>query len=77
MQECHRRGWRIPERLAIAGYGDLDLAAQLYPPLTTVRVARYEMGRHRCGSCSAGCRGDTKSPTIISLGFEIIDRESA
>src|SRR6266581_123794 len=45
VQECHRHGWHIPERMAIAGYGDLDLASQLFPALTTVRVPRYEMGR--------------------------------
>ena len=77
VQECHRRGWRIPERLAIAGYGDLDLAAQLYPTLTTVRVPRYEMGRQSVRQLLRRLSGDTKSPTIVSLGFQIIDRESA
>src|SRR5579871_3853742 len=77
VQECHRRGWRIPERLAIAGYGDLDLAAQLHPALTTVRVPRYEMGRQSVRQLLRRLAGDTKSPTIVSLGFQIIDRESA
>jgi LacI family gluconate utilization system Gnt-I transcriptional repressor len=77
VQECHRRGWKIPDRLAIAGYGDLDLAAQLYPTLTTVRVPRYEMGRQAVRQLLRRLSGDTKSPTIVSLGFQIIDRESA
>jgi LacI family gluconate utilization system Gnt-I transcriptional repressor len=77
VQECHRRGWRVPERLAIAGYGDLDLAAQLYPALTTVRVPRYEMGRQAVRQLLRRLAGDTRSPTIISLGYQIIDRESA
>jgi len=77
VQECHRLGWRIPERMAIAGYGDLDLAAQLFPPLTTVRVPRYEMGRQAVRQLLRRLSGDDKSPTIVSIGFEIIDRESA
>ena len=77
VQECHRLGWKIPDRLAIAGYGDLDLAAQLYPTLTTVRVPRYEMGRQAVRQLLRRLSGDTKSPTIVSLGFQIIDRESA
>lgn len=77
VQECHRLGWKIPERLAIAGYGDLDLAAQLYPTLTTVRVPRYEMGREAVRQLLRRLSGGTKSPTIVSLGFQIIDRESA
>src|SRR3954447_18959566 len=77
VQECHRRGWRIPERLAIAGYGDLDLAAQLYPALTTVRVPRYEMGRQAVRQLLRRLGGDGKAPRVVSIGFEIIDRESA
>ena len=67
----------MPGRIAIAGYGDMDLAAQLYPPLTTVKVNRYEMGRRAVRQLLARLGGDTKVPTITSLGFEIVDRESA
>jgi len=67
----------VPERVAIAGYGDLDLASQLYPTLTTVRVPRYEMGRQAVRQLLHRLSGDTKAPTIVSLGFQIIDRESA
>lgn len=77
VQECHRRRWAVPGRIAIAGYGDMDLASQLFPPLTTVRVNRYEMGRRAVRQLLARLGGDTKSPTITSLGFEIVDRESA
>ena len=31
IQECHRRGWAVPGRIAIAGYGDMDLAAAALP----------------------------------------------
>ena len=77
VQECHRLGWKIPERMAIAGYGDVDLAAQLYPSLTTVRVPRYEMGREAVRQLLRRLAGEARSPTIISLGFQIIDRDSA
>lgn len=76
IQECHRRGWKIPERIAIAGYGDMDLAAQLYPTLTTVRVQRYEMGRRAVRQLLARLNGEAHLPNVVSLGFEIIDRES-
>ena len=77
VQECHRRGWKIPDRIAIAGYGDMELASQLYPPLTTVRVQRYEMGRRAVRQLLARLRGEAHLPNVVSLGFEIIDRESA
>jgi len=77
VQECHRRGWAIPGRIGIAGYGDMDLAAQLYPPLTTVKVNRYEMGRRAARQLLDRLGGKLKLAAITSLGFEIIDRESA
>lgn len=77
VQECHRRGWAIPGRIAIAGYGDTELAAQLFPPLTTVRVNRYEMGRRAVRQLLDKLGGKQRLATITSLGFEIVDRESA
>jgi LacI family gluconate utilization system Gnt-I transcriptional repressor len=77
VQECHRRGWNIPNRVAIAGYGDIDLAAQLYPKLTTVRVKRYEMGRLAVEQLLRRLRGEEKLARVLALGFEIIERESA
>jgi LacI family gluconate utilization system Gnt-I transcriptional repressor len=77
VQECHRRGWAVPGRIGIAGYGDMELAAQLFPPLTTVKVNRYEMGRRAVRQLLDRLGGNTKVPTITSLGFEIVDRDSA
>jgi LacI family gluconate utilization system Gnt-I transcriptional repressor len=77
IQECHRRGWKVPERMAIAGYGDMELSAELYPRLTTVRVDRHAMGRRAVQQLLARLAGDTTVSTITSVGFEIVDRESA
>jgi LacI family gluconate utilization system Gnt-I transcriptional repressor len=77
VQECHRRGWRIPERIAIAGYGDIDLAAQLFPRLTTVRVSRYEMGREAVRHLLRRLAGEEGLPRTVPIPFEIIERESA
>jgi len=77
IQECHRRSWKIPRRIGIAGYGDLEFAAQLFPTLTTVRVDRYQMGREAVRHLVARLTGKTDMPTITSLGFQIIDRQSA
>jgi LacI family gluconate utilization system Gnt-I transcriptional repressor len=74
VQECHRRGWKIPGRIAIAGYGDAELSAQLVPPLSTVRVNRYDMGRRAVRQLLAKLGGERNLPAIVNVGFEIVDR---
>lgn len=43
--ECLRKGWQVPERLAVAGYGDYEIAAEIPPGLTTVKTNGSEIGR--------------------------------
>ncbi len=40
--EC---GIKIPDQLSIVGFDDVDAASLVTPPLTTVRVPQYEIGR--------------------------------
>lgn len=40
-----RAGLRVPEDISVAGFDDIDFANFSDPPLTTVRVPAYEMGR--------------------------------
>jgi LacI family transcriptional regulator len=45
MEELRRRGMRVPEDVAVVGFDDIDLAAFVDPPLTTVAQPKAEMGR--------------------------------
>ncbi len=76
VQECHRRGWRIPQDVAIAGYGDTELAAQLYPRLTTVRVPRYQMGRKSIEVLARRIAGEAGLPRQVAMPFVIVERET-
>ena len=76
VQECHRRGWKIPGDLAIAGYGDTELAAELYPKLTTVRVPRYQMGRKAVEHLARRIEGERNVAPVVTISFDIVERES-
>jgi DNA-binding LacI/PurR family transcriptional regulator len=39
------RGLSVPEEIAVVGYDDIEYAAHIAPPLTTVAVPTEEMGR--------------------------------
>ncbi|MDH5354255.1 MAG: LacI family DNA-binding transcriptional regulator [Gammaproteobacteria bacterium] len=44
LAECQSVGIRVPEELSITGFDDLDISAQIIPPLTTIHVPLAEMG---------------------------------
>jgi len=44
LRAAHELGLRVPDDVAVAGFDDINLAAQLYPPLTTVHMPATEMG---------------------------------
>ena len=45
MQAAYEAGIRIPERLSMVGFDDIDVAAFTIPPLTTISQDGIEMGR--------------------------------
>ena len=42
------RNYRVPEDFSVIGYDDIPLAAELTPPLTTIRQPTYDKGLHAC-----------------------------
>lgn len=75
--ECARSSVPVPERVAITGFGDFDIARHVLPSLTTVAVPNREIGI-RAGELLLKSMPD---PTVgaeeIDLGFTIVARESA
>ena len=78
--ECQRRGVRVPQDLAIAGFGDLDASACCVPALTTVRPPGEEIGRRAASlvleRADRSAAGATRRATRVDLGFTLVPRES-
>jgi LacI family gluconate utilization system Gnt-I transcriptional repressor len=77
--ECHRLGVRVPDDLALAGFGDLDASAYAVPSLTTVRPPGEEIGRRAAGLVLERAEAARRRPgrrTRIDLGFTLLVRES-
>ena len=45
LMECHRRGLKVPKDIAIAGFGNYEIAACCHPRITSVDIECYEIGR--------------------------------
>jgi LacI family gluconate utilization system Gnt-I transcriptional repressor len=73
--EAQRRGWAVPERVAIASFDDLDILQHTIPRLTCLRLPRLEVGRRSAQALLERMWGLVE-PVRIDLGFEVIQRES-
>lgn len=73
--ECAASGLRVPHDISIVGYGDLDIAAAINPPLTTVKTPASDMGRIAADCLLATLAGETPLDHI-ELATELIVRGS-
>jgi LacI family transcriptional regulator len=72
-------GMRIPNDLSIVGFADLDFAATMDPPLTTMRQKPHEIGRLAAKLIMDridGLMADNDEPTTIKVAAELIVRDS-
>jgi LacI family gluconate utilization system Gnt-I transcriptional repressor len=63
--------------VAIAGFGGLEVGADLAPSLTTVRVPGYEIGQTAADMLLRRLNGEAIESKTVDLGFELVFRESA
>lgn len=74
--EAQARGLRVPQDLAVCGFGDADFAAHFEPSMTTVHVDGAAIGRIAAQLVLARCRGETVEQPIVDVGFRIVERRS-
>lgn len=74
--DCTRRKWPIPDRLAVVGYGDYEIAAELSPGLTTVRTPGDKIGREAARMLIARYSDQKLGEKIVDVGYNIVQRGS-
>jgi len=72
-----RRGWSIPQRIAIGASDDDEIQESVTPALTTLRFPRYEIGRKAAAMLLDRLQGRTLDERVVDLGFRLIERDSA
>ncbi|WP_307269235.1 LacI family DNA-binding transcriptional regulator [Labrys wisconsinensis] len=81
LMECHRRGWAVPGRIAIAGFGDFEVGRCAFPRITTVAVDAEAIGRSAgdllLRAIEAARRGAAVPPERQVMPFRLIQRESS
>ena len=76
MVEARARGLRIPEDLAVCGFGNADFGAHMLPSISTVHVDGPEIGRLAARLIIDRCRGESIAQPVIDVGFRMIERQS-
>ena len=76
LDAARERKLAVPRDLSVIGYDDQDIARYTHPPLTTVLLPNYEMGRWAADSLIAQVRANQSSRAIIKMECPLVARDS-
>jgi len=76
VQACTDLGRRVPEDLAIIGFDNIEFSSMVVPPLTTIRIDQYELGRQAVMRLLQMLADPEAEFPPIHLGVELIVRGS-
>ncbi len=69
-------GWSVPEDLSIIGTADLNFAAMMSPPLTTIRQNGCEIGELAAELILKRLAGDTSTHYKVTSDVSLVERGS-
>jgi LacI family transcriptional regulator len=75
MAEARKQGYDIPRNLSVTGFDDIELSAQVDPPLTTISVPAAEIGRGAADYLVNAIAGQPL-PERIQLPYRLMIRSS-
>ncbi|MBW8837666.1 MAG: substrate-binding domain-containing protein, partial [Burkholderia sp.] len=81
IMQCHRRGLSVPTDIAVAGFGNFEVAVCCHPTITTVSVDAYGIGS-RTGKLLLSSLGSVTAQAVpqrrkLTIDYTVIARESA
>ncbi|MCX6431354.1 MAG: LacI family DNA-binding transcriptional regulator [Actinobacteria bacterium] len=76
MRAARTLGLDVPKDVAVTGFNDFEFSEYLQPPLTTVRVPAYEMGRTAASMLISAIENRTPSEQTAVFPTELVLRGS-
>jgi LacI family transcriptional regulator len=76
IEAARERGLHVPDQLSVVGYDDQDIARYTQPPLTTVLLPNYEMGRWATENLIAQVNGGVARRTCMKMDCPLVERDS-
>ena len=74
MTEALVQNIRVPQELAIMGFGDFDFSAHITPPLSTVSIDKRRIGILAANALLAKIEGRPLGEDVTDVGFQLIER---
>ena len=77
LEAAAERGLRVPDDVSIMGYDDQELARYTHPPLSTLVLPNYEMGR-RAAELLIDLAAHNKAthPMTVKIDGPLVERSS-
>lgn len=72
----YERGLKIPDDLSIIGFDDIFIGKYLQPPLTSVHLPAYELGKQASELILGVINGETLPSLSVQLPTELVIRNS-
>lgn len=76
LRALHDHGVQVPAEMAIVGFDDIEMAAYVQPPLTTVRAYPEQMGKAAVQLLAERFEG-REAPSHTIIGTKLIVRETS
>lgn len=70
------RGRNCPRDISVVGFNDMLLAGRLQPPLTTIRIPQYDVGRRAAELLMALVAEPARRPETVMISGELVVRGS-
>jgi LacI family gluconate utilization system Gnt-I transcriptional repressor len=74
--EAQQLKLKVPDRLAVVGFGDLNFAPDVDPPLSTVRIDGEAIGQQAAKFIIDKIEGRPVPNRVVNVGFSIVTRKS-
>ncbi|KIU52520.1 MULTISPECIES: LacI family DNA-binding transcriptional regulator [Pseudomonas] len=76
LSACKKLGIDVPREMSVVGYDNLEFAAYLEPPLTTLAIPAGEMGLRSAEALIANLKNGTEIKPVL-LGTQLMIRQSS
>lgn len=76
LEAVRELGLSVPADVSVVGYDDQDIARYTQPPLSTVLLPNYEMGRWAAESLIAQVNGGVVRRTSMKMDCPLVERDS-